>query len=197
MRRLRASVKNAQSCTDSIADCSKPYYSSRPKVDICFRVICVLHGAGVGIAVDISASCDIRLASQDARLSIKEVDIGIAADLGTLQRFPRIVGNDSWTKELAFTGRFFSANEALEKGFLSYVLETKEGAVGKAMEIAKLIASKSPIAVQGTKIVLGYSRDHTIREGISNPMLYANFQGLEFSQLWNAINLQTTVCSGQ
>jgi Delta3,5-Delta2,4-dienoyl-CoA isomerase len=126
----------------------------------------VLHGVGVGIAVDISSSCDIRIASQDAKLSIKEVDIGIAADVGTLQRFPRIVGNDAWTRELAFTGRFFSAKEALEKGFLSYVLESKEKAVGKAMEIAKVIASKSPIAVQGTKTILDYSRDHTIREGI-------------------------------
>lgn len=131
-----------------------------------FSVICVLHGAGIGIAIDISSACDIRLATQDAKLSIKEVDIGIAADVGTLQRFPRVVGNDSWTRELAFTGRFFSANEALEKGFVSDVFESKEKAVGKAMEIAKIIAAKSPIAVQGTKTLLDYSRDHTIREGL-------------------------------
>ena len=129
------------------------------------RVICVLHGASVGIAIDISSACDIRLAAQDAKFSIKEVDIGLAADLGTLQRFPRIVGNDSWTRELAFTGRFFSADEALEKGFVSYVVESKESGVSKALDIAKLIASKSPIAVQGTKNQLDFARDHTIREG--------------------------------
>jgi len=100
------------------------------------------------------------------KLSIKEVDIGLAADLGTLQRFPRLVGNESWTRELALTGRYFSAQEALEKGFVSVVCETKDEALGKGLEIAKIIASKSPIAVQGTKSLLDYSRDHSIREGI-------------------------------
>ena len=98
-------------------------------------------------------------------MSIKEVDVGIAADVGTLQRFPRVVGNDSWTRELAFTGRFFSAKEALERGFLSEIFESKGKAIDKAMEIARSIASKSPIAVQGTKALLDYSRDHSIREG--------------------------------
>jgi delta(3,5)-delta(2,4)-dienoyl-CoA isomerase len=84
-----------------------------------------------------------------------------------LQRFPRIVGNDSWTRELAFSGRFFSAFEALERGFVSYVFDTREKAVDKALEIARVIARKSPVAVQGTKTLLNYSRDHTIREGIS------------------------------
>jgi Delta3,5-Delta2,4-dienoyl-CoA isomerase len=77
------------------------------------------------------------------------------------------VGNDSWTRELALSGRFFSANEGLEKGFFSDVFESKEKAVTKAMEIAKVIAGKSPIAVQGTKVLLDYSRDHPIREGRS------------------------------
>jgi Delta3,5-Delta2,4-dienoyl-CoA isomerase len=128
------------------------------------RVICVLHGPSLGIAIDISSACDIRIAVQDTKLSIKEVDIGLAADLGSLQRFPRVVGNDSWTRELAFSGRFFSASEALERGFVSYVLDTKEAAVNKAMEIARLLASKSPVAVQGTKTLLNYSRDHSVRE---------------------------------
>jgi len=128
-------------------------------------VICVMHGPSLGIAIDISSACDIRLASQDTKLSIKEVDIGLAADVGTLQRFPRLVGNDSWTRELALSGRFFTASEALEKGYVSYVLESKDKAVEKAMEIAKVIASKSPVAVQGTKHLLDYSRDHTVREG--------------------------------
>jgi Delta3,5-Delta2,4-dienoyl-CoA isomerase len=128
-------------------------------------VICGLHGAAVGIAIDISSACDIRLAAQDAKFSIKEVDIGIAADLGTLQRFPRVVANDSWARELALTGRLFSAKEALEKGYVSDVFDSKEKAISKAMEIAKFIAGKSPIAVQGTKALLDYSRDHSVREG--------------------------------
>ena len=120
---------------------------------------------------------------KDTKFSIKEVDIGLAADLGTLQRFPRVVGNESWTRELAFTGRYFSEREALEKGFVSYVFGTKEEAVKQATEIAGVIASKSPIAVYGTKALLDYSRDHSIREG------------LEYTQLWNSIYLQTSVRS--
>ena len=101
------------------------------------------------------------------KLSIKEVDIGIAADLGTLQRFPRLVANDSWARELALTARFFGAKEALDKGFVSYVCESKEKGVDKAMEIAKIIVGKSPVAVQGTKALLDYSRDHSVKEGVS------------------------------
>jgi Delta3,5-Delta2,4-dienoyl-CoA isomerase len=162
-KRFKETVKQAQSCTDAIAACTKP--SSSFRTALIFRVICVIHGAAIGIAIDISSACDIRLAAQDAKLSIKEVDIGLAADVGTLQRFPRLVGNDSWTRELAFSGRFFSAKEALEKGYVSFVLRSREAAVGKALEIANVIASKSPIAVQGTKTLLDYSRDHSIREG--------------------------------
>jgi Delta3,5-Delta2,4-dienoyl-CoA isomerase len=163
-RKLQDHIKNAQSCTDAIASCTKPYPPSCTLSQS--RVICILHGHSLGIAIDISSACDIRIASNDAKLSIKEVDIGLAADLGTLQRFPRLVGNESWTRELALTGRYFSAKEALEKGFVSAVVETRDEALQKGLEIAKVIASKSPVAVQGTKSLLDYSRDHSIREGI-------------------------------
>jgi delta(3,5)-delta(2,4)-dienoyl-CoA isomerase len=159
-------VKNSQEYINSIASCTKPYIRYLCH-KINSRVICVLHGAAIGIAIDISSACDIRIAAQDVKLSIKEVDIGIAADLGTLQRFPRIVANDSWTRELALTARFFGAKEALDKGFVSYVCESKDKGVEKAMEIAKVIAGKSPVAVQGTKALLDYSRDHSVREGMS------------------------------
>ena len=130
-------------------------------------MICVLHGISIGIAIDIASACDIRIASQSSEFSIKEVDIGIAADLGTLQRFPRIVANDSWTRELALTGRFFSADEALKHGFVSNVQESKDKALEKAISLAKVIAVKSPVAVQGTKALLEYSRDHSVREGLA------------------------------
>ena len=78
-------------------------------------VICILLGAPIGIAIDISLACNMRLTAQDAKFNIKVIDIGLAADLGTLQHFPQIVGNDSWRKELAFTSHFFSATKALEK----------------------------------------------------------------------------------
>jgi len=165
---IKETVKFAQSGTDAIAACSKP-------------IICVLHGIAIGYAIDISSACDIRIAAKDTRLNIKEVDIGLAADCGTLQRFPRVVGNDSWTRELAFSGRFFNAKETLERGFVSYVVEDREKGLSKAMEIAKLVVGKSPVAVQGTKVLLDYSRDHSVREA------------LEYTQLWNSIYLQTDV----
>ena len=145
------------------------------------------------MAIDISSACDIRIAAADAKLSIKEVDIGLAADLGTLQRFPRIVGNDSWTRELALTGRYFGPKEAFERGFVSWVVQSREEGVKKGVEIAREIASKSPVAVQGTKTLLDYSRDHTIREGMLGLGCVDLMVGLEYTQLWNSVYLQTAV----
>jgi delta(3,5)-delta(2,4)-dienoyl-CoA isomerase len=89
-------------------------------------VICALHGFVIGAGVDLASSCDIRISSKDTKFTIKEVDIGIVADLGTMQRFQKIVGNDSFFREISYSGRFFSADEALHQGFLSYVTDTKD-----------------------------------------------------------------------
>jgi len=89
-------------------------------------VIAAVNGLCIGAGVDLTSAADIRIASKTAKFTIKEVDIGLAADIGTIQRFQKIVGNDSWTRELAFTARFFSPEEALEKGFLSKVTDTPE-----------------------------------------------------------------------
>jgi Delta3,5-Delta2,4-dienoyl-CoA isomerase len=111
-------------------------------------------------------------------MSIKEIDIGLAADLGTLQRFPRIVANESWVRELAFSARFFSAQEALDHGFVSYVVENRDKAIGKALEIANVVAEKTPLAVQGTKVLLDYSRDHSIQDGLSHYPMFNSRIGL-------------------
>jgi hypothetical protein len=100
---------------------------------------------------------------------------------GTLQRFPKVVGNESWTRELAFTGRNFSPEEALKNGFISRIFETQEEMIKESIELARQIAAKSPVAVQGTKHNLIYSRDHTVQEG------------LEYMAAWNASMLQTKV----
>jgi len=89
-------------------------------------VIAAVNGLCIGAGVDLTSAADIRIASKSAKFTIKEVDIGLAADIGTIQRFQKIVGNDSWTRELAFTARFFSPEEALERGFLSKVTDTPE-----------------------------------------------------------------------
>ena len=86
-------------------------------------MIAAINGLCIGAGIDLAAAADIRIVSKDARMTIKEVDIGLAADIGTLQRFQKVVGNDSWTRELAYTARFFTPQEALEKGFASKLAE--------------------------------------------------------------------------
>ena len=95
-------------------------------------VIAAAHGVAFGLAIDIMSACDIRYATKDTRFSVKEVDAGLAADIGTLQRFPKIVGNDSLARELCYTAREFGATEAREIGFLSKVVDGgRQEVVGK------------------------------------------------------------------
>ena len=84
-----------------------------------------------------TSACDIRLCSKDAKFTIKEVDIGICADLGTIQRFQKVVGNDSWVRELCYTARYFDSQEALSKGYVSTVFDTHEDLMQGAMKLAK------------------------------------------------------------
>ena len=89
-------------------------------------VICNLHGYVIGGGIDLSAACDIRYCSKDVKFTIKEVDIGLAADIGTIQRFYKVIGNDSWGREKAYTAAFFGADEALKNGYVSRVFDTKQ-----------------------------------------------------------------------
>jgi delta(3,5)-delta(2,4)-dienoyl-CoA isomerase len=139
-----------------------------------------MHGYSLGLAIDISTCADIRIASADTKFSVKEVDIGLAADIGTLSRLPKVVGNASWVKDVCLSARFFGAEEALRVGFVSQVAETKEAAVEAALKIAGLLASKSPIAVQGTKELLNHSRDHTVA------------QSLRYTGVWNSAAVQSS-----
>ena len=127
-------------------------------------VICVMHGYSFGLAIDISTCADIRICASNTKFSVKEVDIGIAADVGTLSRLPKVVGNFSWVKEVALSARVFDAQEAYQVGFVSQVHGSKEQAMEAGLKIAALLATKSPIAVQGTKELLNHARDHTIAE---------------------------------
>ncbi|SPO29104.1 related to delta3,5-delta2,4-dienoyl-coa isomerase precursor [Ustilago trichophora] len=130
-------------------------------------VIAAVHGVAFGLAIDILSACDIRYSTHDARFSIKEVDVGLAADIGTLQRFPKIVGNDSLARELCYTARDFGATEARQIGFLSKIVQGgRDQVVAAAVETASIIASKAPVAVRGTKIYLLHSRDHSVEEGL-------------------------------
>ncbi|KAL9951007.1 hypothetical protein ACROYT_G043593 [Oculina patagonica] len=142
-------------------------------------VIAAVHSACVGGGVDMVSNCDIRLCSADAWFQVKEIDLGLAADLGTLQKFPRIIGNDSLARELCFTGRRFTAEEAMKFGFVSRISPDRDSLVKDALELAGQIAKKSPIAMSGIKHNLNFSRDHSVK------------QGLEYMATWNMAMLQS------
>ncbi|KIJ26565.1 hypothetical protein M422DRAFT_38149 [Sphaerobolus stellatus SS14] len=166
-RELRQHVVEFQSSISAIEEVPQP-------------VIGAVHGYALGLAIDILCACDIRYASTSAIFSIKEIDVGLAADIGTLARIPKITGNQSAIRELALTTRNFGAEEALQWGFVSKVLKGgQEEVIKAALETATIIASKSPVAVVGTKHLLLHARDHSVREN------------LEYTATWNAANLQT------
>jgi len=151
--KVRDMIKRYQEPITSIESCKKP-------------VVAAVSGAAVGGAIDLLSACDIRYCDKNAWFSIKEVDVGLAADVGTLQRITKICGNESTTRELAFTGRKFDSQEAFEIGFVSSVADTREIMMDRCLEVCKTIAQKSPVAVQGTKVAMNYARDHSIADGL-------------------------------
>ena len=163
---MRRHVAQMQDCISAVEHCEKP-------------VVVAMHGFSFGLAIDLSTAADVRLCSKDVRFSVKEVDIGLAADIGTLSRLPKVVGSSSWVKEVALTARIFGAEEALRVGFVSAVHENREATIAAALNMATLVASKSPVAVQGTKEVLNFSRDHSVQDG------------LRYVRVWNGAALQT------
>lgn len=128
-------------------------------------VIAAIHGACIGGAIDLICACDIRLASQGAFFSIEDINIGMTADVGTLQRLPKLIA-PGIVSELALTGRKFSAEEALGWGMVNAVHEDGQALMQAAALMATEIASKSPLAVAGTKESLLYARDHTVDQGL-------------------------------
>lgn len=129
-------------------------------------VIAVAHGPTIGLAIDILSATDIRFASSDTTFSVREIDIGMAADIGTLQRLPKIVGNLGWVKDVCFTGRNFGCDEALAQGFIQRSYKTKDEAINAALSYAAELASKSPVAMLGTKRAINYSVDHSTEDGL-------------------------------
>ncbi|XP_032524267.1 delta(3,5)-Delta(2,4)-dienoyl-CoA isomerase, mitochondrial isoform X1 [Danaus plexippus] len=159
-------ITHCQDGITSLERCNKP-------------ILAVVHSACVGAGVDLITAADVRYCTQDAWFQVKEVDVGLAADVGTLQRLPKVVGNTSTVRELCFTARRFDSQEASELGLVSRVYSDQESAIKNVLETAVIIASKSPVAVQNTKKSLVYSQ--------SRP----NEVGLEHIKLINQAMLQS------
>ncbi len=164
-RALMADIKRMQGAISAVADCPKP-------------VIAAVHGWCLGGGVDLITACDIRLASADAVFSVRETKLAMVADVGTMQRLPKIVGPGR-VAELVYTGRDVTADEAHGMGLVDHV-HADPGAVHKAAaELAAQIAENSPLAVQGAKAVLRAGEGRSVAEA------------LDYVAVWNAALLES------
>jgi enoyl-CoA hydratase len=127
--------------------------------EVRFPVICAIQGGCIGGGLDLASACDIRLCSADAFFTVQEIHIGMAADLGVLQRLPKIVPQGV-AREMAYTGDRLHAERALAVGLVNAVLPDHDALLGHAMKLAQSIADKSPLAMAGTKLSINYTRDH-------------------------------------
>lgn len=150
---LREEILWLQKQLTAIEQCRKP-------------VLAAIHGLCIGGGVDLVSACDMRYCTEDAVFSIKEIDVGLVADVGTLQRLPRLIG-DGVMRELVYTGRDLSGNEASALGLANRCFSNKETMMEEAFSIAATIASKSPLSVRGSKQVILYSREHSIADGLN------------------------------
>ena len=158
-------VRRYQDTCSSFANTNKP-------------VIAAVHGACIGAGMDLITACDIRVASADAKFSVRETRIAMVADVGTLQRLPRVIG-DGAAREMIFTGRDIDAARALAIGLLNEVLPDAATLHARAQEIAQEIAANSPLAVQGSKQVLSHVRRRDVAAE------------LDYVALWNTAFLHS------
>ena len=150
---FRLKVLRMQANLSAIEQCRKP-------------VLVAIHGSCIGGGVDMVCCADMRFCTEQAYFSIKEVDIGMTADVGTLQRLPSLIPQGV-LRELAYTGRQFDAHEAQRLGFVNSVHADQQSLMQAVNELAHEIASKSPLAVRGTKEMLLYARDHSVSDGLN------------------------------
>lgn len=161
----RAGILRMQRSVTALAECPKP-------------VVAAIHGYCIGGGVDVASACDIRLAAADAVFSVRETRVAIVADLGSLQRLPRILGKGH-VAELAYTGKDITAERARQVGLVNDVLPDAAGVLEAARALAAEIAANSPLAVQGTKAVLTACEDRSVADG------------LDYVAVWNSAFLQS------
>ncbi len=152
MEKLRRHVKFLQAPFVAIDKCRVP-------------VLAAVQGGCFGAGVDLVSACDVRYVSADAFFIIQEINIGMVADLGTLQRMPRQIP-DGLMRELAYTGRKFLADEAFNSGYVTHVAPDHDTLLAHVMTIAGQIAAQSPLAISGSKEMLNHTRDHAVAAGL-------------------------------
>jgi len=164
----------------SIRRIGKDWQESMTNIEKCGKpVIACVHGACMGAGVEILSATDMRVCTADSKFSLAEINIALAADIGGLQRFPKAIGSQAVVRELAFTGRTFFAQDALQWGLVSKVLSDRAAAREYAFGLAQTIAGKSPVAAMGVKAFLNYTRDHSVDDS------------LEYAITWNQGMLQS------
>jgi enoyl-CoA hydratase len=163
--RLLDLIGGMQGACDLVARCRKP-------------VIAAIAGWCIGGGLDLASACDIRLCSASARFSLREVKVAMVADIGSLQRLPRIIG-DGNTRELAFTGKDIDSARALKIGLVSDVYDSEDALLEASRKLARDIADNPPLVVQGIKQVMNYCADKSTADG------------LRYVAVWNAAFLQS------
>jgi enoyl-CoA hydratase len=128
-------------------------------------VLAAVQGGVIGGAVDLVTACDVRYATADAFFCVQEINIGMTADVGTLQRIGKVV-NEGFAREMAYTGRRYPAPRLYEVGLVQQVFPDQEALLSGVMEIAREIADKSPLAIWGTKVAMNYARDHSVDDSL-------------------------------
>lgn len=157
-------------------------------------VIVGVHGGCIGAGVDMITSCDIVYCTKSSFFSIKEVDIGMIADLGTLQRLPIQTANWSMMKEYALTGDRITPDDALRMGLVSRVFESPEELKKHLFKVAELIASKSPIAIAGIKYTINTPRNRIVDQGLE-AVRRTNLSQLFTQDLTDAVTANLTKTS--
>ena len=162
---LRGFILDMQNTVNSIERCRKP-------------VVAAIHGACIGAGIDLATACDLRYCAEGVRFSVKEIDMGLVADVGVLQRLPRLVG-DGVTRELAYTGREVGAAEAERIGLVNRAYASPQELMKAMTELGATLAAKSPLVLRGTKHVITHARDHSVADS------------MEYVALWNSAMLMS------
>jgi len=135
-----------------------------------FPIVCAIQGGCIGGALDLATACDIRVCSADAFFTVQEISIGMTADLGVLQRLPKIVPQGV-AREMAYTGERLGAERALAVGLVNAVPGDAAATLAHAFALARTIASKSPLAIAGSKLALNHARDHSTASALQQMTL--------------------------